>query len=372
MKLEHINIRGLKSLRKFEHDFRDELGLVRDMTVFAGPNGSGKTTLMDAIAFPLSKLMGLSLPEGRSEIRLDTLVSAGEKECKIQYEVSVDEEEYEEIFKMYRKMSRSGYSIDTPFFGKFSTKLTWQYPPPPGTEDGWSAPSRDHLNIVKGYEQARKLWLQHSITADVFKRVGSLFYFDQERSISTKSVITVQRQPADVLIDPLTSKNKAGKTRFNLKEHLVNLGIMAKLDPKSLAAERFGDIKATFDRLLSPRRLIGTQPRAHSTEYDVLFEDDRHQYYFDGLSSGEKQILLMITEFIYRSIYKSIVLIDEVELHLHPPLQRDVVRALRKLGGDNQFILTTHSPAIEPAVPAGSLRNLAELDKTAPVAVGLE
>jgi predicted ATP-dependent endonuclease of OLD family len=35
--------------------------------------------------------------------------------------------------------------------------------------------------------------------------------------------------------------------------------------------------------------------------------------------------------------------VDEMELHLHPPLQQALVRALPKLGRNNQFIITTHS-----------------------------
>jgi predicted ATP-dependent endonuclease of OLD family len=38
-------------------------------------------------------------------------------------------------------------------------------------------------------------------------------------------------------------------------------------------------------------------------------------------------------------------------LHLHPPLQQALLRALPKLGKNNQFIITTHSDYIEQLVP---------------------
>ncbi len=44
-------------------------------------------------------------------------------------------------------------------------------------------------------------------------------------------------------------------------------------------------------------------------------------------------------------------MIDEIELHLHPPLQQVLLRALLKLGKNNQFIITTHSDYIEQLVP---------------------
>ena len=43
----------------------------------------------------------------------------------------------------------------------------------------------------------------------------------------------------------------------------------------------------------------------------------------------------------------SIVLIDEIELHLHPAWQRKLVQALREEQSNNQYIITTHSPFVK-------------------------
>jgi predicted ATP-dependent endonuclease of OLD family len=48
-------------------------------------------------------------------------------------------------------------------------------------------------------------------------------------------------------------------------------------------------------------------------------------------------------DFANLRINNSIVIIDEIELHLHPPLQQAFFRALPNLGKNNQFIITTHS-----------------------------
>jgi predicted ATP-binding protein involved in virulence len=42
----------------------------------------------------------------------------------------------------------------------------------------------------------------------------------------------------------------------------------------------------------------------------------------------------------------SIVLIDEIELHLHPSWQQKIIATLRKIFPKTQFILTTHSPQV--------------------------
>jgi predicted ATP-binding protein involved in virulence len=42
----------------------------------------------------------------------------------------------------------------------------------------------------------------------------------------------------------------------------------------------------------------------------------------------------------------AVVLIDEIELHLHPQWQREVLPALQKTFPNIQFIVTTHSPQV--------------------------
>jgi predicted ATP-binding protein involved in virulence len=53
-----------------------------------------------------------------------------------------------------------------------------------------------------------------------------------------------------------------------------------------------------------------------------------------------------------------IVLIDEVDLHLHPRWQHRVLRDLRTTFPEMQFIVTTHSPQIISTAEAGWLRIL--------------
>jgi len=75
------------------------------------------------------------------------------------------------------------------------------------------------------------------------------------------------------------------------------------------------------------------------------------------LSSGEKSIILLIcdiarclgihNDFSSDSLSKDgIVLIDEIDLHLHPNWQRRIIKTLRTVFPNVQFITTSHSPQI--------------------------
>ncbi len=75
----------------------------------------------------------------------------------------------------------------------------------------------------------------------------------------------------------------------------------------------------------------------------------------DLLSDGEKCTLAMFGDLARRlalanpglvNPLEGIVLIDEIELHMHPLWQRKVLRILREIFPNIQFIITTHSPQI--------------------------
>lgn len=90
---------------------------------------------------------------------------------------------------------------------------------------------------------------------------------------------------------------------------------------------------------------------------DVLFREKGTNLTFDQLSEGYKTILIFVSDLLYRlnekteegksvAELKGIVLVDEIDLHLHPKWQRVLVGKLRKLLPQVQFIFTTHSPTI--------------------------
>jgi predicted ATP-binding protein involved in virulence len=82
----------------------------------------------------------------------------------------------------------------------------------------------------------------------------------------------------------------------------------------------------------------------------------------DQLSDGEKLLLALTADLARRLAMaypnhddplqgETIVLIDEIELHLHPAWQRRVLGALRSTFPSCQFIVTTHSPQVLSEVP---------------------
>lgn len=74
---------------------------------------------------------------------------------------------------------------------------------------------------------------------------------------------------------------------------------------------------------------------------------------FKNLSSGHKIVLLTITRLVETVEEKTLVLLDEPEAHLHPPLLSAFVRALSDLliNRNGVALIATHSPVVLQEVP---------------------
>lgn len=112
-------------------------------------------------------------------------------------------------------------------------------------------------------------------------------------------------------------------------------------------------------------------------EFEVLvdFQDDQPaaRKLASTLSDGMKSMLHMVAEIAYRCIMLNgklgssvikkstgIVLIDELDMHLHPTWQMHVVSDLKRAFPNIQFVVTTHSPFIVQSLKEEELRILDE------------
>lgn len=81
---------------------------------------------------------------------------------------------------------------------------------------------------------------------------------------------------------------------------------------------------------------------------------------FGALSSGHKAVLLTMTRLVEHVTERTLVVIDEPESHLHPPLLAAFIRALSDLLSDRNglAVIATHSPVVVQEVPASCVWKL--------------
>jgi len=117
---------------------------------------------------------------------------------------------------------------------------------------------------------------------------------------------------------------------------------------------KFSNLRIERARVDSEHRIISSQESIVSS---LIIDKDSQKFKFSQLSSGEKMMLSLVVDIARRLAIanpslenklegEGIVLIDEVDLHLHPQWQRKLLPALTHTFPNIQFIVTTHSPQV--------------------------
>lgn len=107
----------------------------------------------------------------------------------------------------------------------------------------------------------------------------------------------------------------------------------------------------------------------------IVFENE-HETPFHFLSDGYRNLLAIFADLAYRCVTlnphfgqqanlnsEGVVLIDELDLHLHPAWQKNIVNQLKDTFPKIQFVATTHSPFIIQETNEGELFKLQNNDQ---------
>lgn len=135
----------------------------------------------------------------------------------------------------------------------------------------------------------------------------------------------------------------------------------------------FRAVQNAIDRILGPH--TGWHRLQYSVAHEelVLHHEQHGEFKVSQLSDGIRNMLALVGDIAYRC-YKlnphlgekaairtsGIVLIDEVDMHLHPRWQQTVLTELMAAFPMLQFVVTTHSPQVLTSVDASCIRMLRE------------
>lgn len=137
------------------------------------------------------------------------------------------------------------------------------------------------------------------------------------------------------------------------------------------------DFRGSLDTCLSSQRklrwieaiqILNSDPILAEYELDVLAQGENPVKQickiFSHLSSGHRIILLSITKLVEFVEERTLVLIDEPETHLHPPLLASLTRALSNLliKRNGVAIIATHSPVVLQEVPKSCVTIIDRID----------
>jgi len=179
-----------------------------------------------------------------------------------------------------------------------------------------------------------------------------LLYFKAQRATTPNKVTTTTKQNFSLLYDTNIQLNK------QFIQYLVNLKTSQAFSQIRGNNNKVEEITQWFLHFEKSLKELFDSDVLNLVFYDETFdfkiEYDGKSFGLNELSDGYSSILAILTELILRmeahkvKAYdmQGVVLIDEIETHLHVELQKKILPFLVSFFPRIQFIVTTHSPFV--------------------------
>ena len=321
------HIRSLK-VQNFKGIAELDLTLDKSLTVLAGVNGVGKTSVLQAVLGIVTRVWDVPWKIGEGSAKFDppgTLVRYGASEGMVTAELALNDD-----LGISAKARVQPKELDLlPVSG--NTRVL--------------AEQKLSLPLIVYYDQSR---------------IGGLTdargRWDKKKSNRTKALNTTPHALSDFK-DWFFEKE--GDEAREARER-VDLGYA---DPEVEAVQKVVETVAGKAAKLRSRKPAGDTARQL-----FMRKKDGVDIPFEALSGGEQAFFLLAVDLARRLILEipghpideapGIVCIDEIELHLHPAWQREILTKLMTLFSECQFLVSTHSPQVIGSVAAEHVRLL--------------
>lgn len=347
MYIDKVHLKNIKGFKELEFDLARSDGSYAGWTVFTGDNGAGKSSLLKAIAIALTgRDVARSLqPSFHRWIRDGAESAGGQIALTVIPEKGVDEylEKGKTTYKKFPvtialKAHGKETLIDDELAG--GKKYLAQRGPWSAESTGWFSCGYGPFRRVFGASPEATRLMVGPLTeryVTMFQEAASLFEVDQWlRSLNHKKLEmkTAETQLLELILEIL---------RDDLMPNQITID---RVDSDGLWLKDRNGLQMAWSEMSDGYRA------ALALLADIL----RHlvkTYGFDGLAERDSQGKLSI-------VRSGVVMIDEIDAHLHPEWQREIGFWLKTHFPKIQFLVTTHSPIICQAADTNGLFVLPE------------
>lgn len=340
MKIKRIRLINFRRFRRFDLKLPDS-----NFIILIGENGVGKSSILDAIGIAIESVAaGLTDSPNdypfesqfhnndvsnnvRTKSKLYLTINAWNEQVSITHSYNIEEGGRNiKIASSFlsdtqtQKKVKIGSIKNLPVLVYYGLNRTYQI-------DDFNYPQKTEFlgEIFEGYKFA-------------FNKKNSSFHEFENWFITQENIENEQK---------ITTKN--------LDLELISLKVIRKV-----VIEFLNEIDTKEFTNLRIRRHPSESNLQFSTQTnqgELTIQKNNKEVKIKQLSSGEKMILLLVCDITRRLLIlnsmdencsegEGVVLIDEIEMHLHPKWQRRIIPALRKVFPNIQFIATTHSPQV--------------------------
>ncbi len=352
MRIDKIYIRNFKN-------FGDEgisFALNPHFTVIIGINGRGKSTLLHALRIACGAYF-LRIPDAESKhIEEDEIRREEGKRTLYKWPVIVEAE------------------------GFLGETLTWRRQIPLHKKK--TTVNQEDVGKIRDIGEAQYKLIQQSQDALVDLPVITFWGTSRLSGAGQNRLKTVPRIGREIFKEGYSNWKEMKSLTFQYSRWLASYDILLKN-----GKEYVGTKEAFFEAIKIANPYIEAVEFEASELWLKLNLDRVSQDYLplSFHSDGINSFTGMVAELAFRCIVlnahygaeavkksKGVVMIDELDLHLHPNWQRHVVHDLKKAFPNLQFVATTHSPFIVQSLHSDELINLDEPADVVPYKCGLE
>lgn len=335
MKVNNIYIENFKGFEKERFSFNE------NFTVLIGENGAGKSSILEALSFLLGTFFlgvdGIPRISIKQSDKRRVLVSRNSLEVKLPLKLSIEHTLNEKKYSWFRDTNKvSGGSTSYKHAGELIAHI------------------RELTDAVREGEKVD---------------LPLIAYYGVERLCKErheKKSFAKQSSRFDGYLNALDPRSTEKKFLEWFKT--LEASILQEHEIPSFDKQLYTAITSTIANMangwtdvyynLKQDDIVGKNPDGSWTTFSML-------------SDGYRGIVRLAADIASRAIKlnphlgeeavkqtSGVVLIDEIDMHLHPKWQKNIVTDLKRTFPNIQFIVTTHSPFIVQSLKADEVINL--------------
>lgn len=374
MKLDSLEISNLRCFETYKIRFAPKT------TIIIGRNGAGKSTLVDAIKIAISFIFSNNKKLGKdflsagnpslnvnsfadTDFRYDSEAGTTSPDASVKGIAHYNGKKLD--WELYKRSTANASLYSTKYQMAFNTFM-----------HEWKENDADLPLIAcfsdsfphKGTKQTP--FATNSILKERIPRNFGYYQWNLDTACTSIWEIRLCNQLARFLSLSLRISH-AETTILALEEKYSKEELAKNADYKSAKAEQkiYGPLYEEIEYVKSRLVLLSqTLPKQTEDKYDIdylvpintgmgyelslVFKNGKSML-FNGLPAGYRRLYSIVLDLSYRAYILNgnkesggVVLIDEIDLHLHPSLEQEVVQCLRRIFPKVQFIMTSHSAAV--------------------------